>query len=42
MSFNDLKTYFHEKNYGFLVVQAFNEKCYGFNLKRTDEFATAK
>jgi hypothetical protein len=42
MSYNDLKIYFYEKKYGFLVVQAFNEECYGFNLKHIDERATAK
>ncbi len=42
MSVNDLKTYFYEEKYGFLVVQAFNEEWYWFNLKCADEYATAK
>jgi hypothetical protein len=34
-----LETYFHEEKYGFLVVPAFNKKCYGFNLTRANERA---
>jgi hypothetical protein len=32
--------YFHEEKYGFLVVQAFDETCYRFNLKCQDEQAS--
>ncbi len=39
MTVNELETYFHEKKHGFLVAQAFNKKCYGFNLTRADECA---
>jgi hypothetical protein len=37
MSVNDFYQYFHDEKYGFLVVQAFDETCYGFNLKCQDE-----
>jgi hypothetical protein len=33
MSVNDFNQYFHEEKHGFLVVQAFDETCHGFNLK---------
>jgi hypothetical protein len=37
-----MEQYYHEENFGYLVVKTFNEKCYGFNLKPTNECATAK
>ncbi len=38
---NDFNQYIHEEKYGFLVVQAFYETCYGFNLKCQDEQVSA-
>ncbi len=34
--------YYHEENFGYLVVKTFHKKCYGFNLKPANECATAK
>ena len=34
--------YYHKEKFGFLVVKTFDERCYRFNLKHTDECATAK
>jgi hypothetical protein len=41
MSMSNFNQFFYEENYGFLVVQAFDETCYGFNLKCQDEQASA-
>ncbi len=37
-----MEQYYHEENFGYLVLKTFNEKCYGFNLKHANECATAK
>ncbi len=37
-----MEQYYHEENFGYLVVETFDEKCYGFNLKHANESATAK
>jgi hypothetical protein len=42
MSVNEMEQYYHEEIFGYLVVKAFEKKCYGFNLKCTNECATAK
>ncbi len=34
--------YFHDEKFEFLVFETFDLGCYGFNLKCTDERATAK
>jgi hypothetical protein len=42
MSVNNTEKYYHEENFGFLIVETFNKRCFGFNLKRADEHATVK
>jgi hypothetical protein len=42
MSVLDMEKYFHDETFEFLVVKTFNMGCYGFNLKCTDQRATAK
>jgi hypothetical protein len=42
MSVNEMEQYYHEENFGYLVVKTFNKKCYGFNLKCANECAAAK
>ncbi len=37
-----MEQYHHEENFGYLVVETLDKKCYGFNLKCTNEYATAK
>ncbi len=37
-----MEQYYHEENFGYLVVKTFDKKCYGFNLKRANECAIAK
>ena len=36
-----METYIHEEKYRFLVVQAFNKQCYGFDITHADEHAKA-
>jgi hypothetical protein len=35
-----MEQYYHEENFGYLAVETFDKKCYGFNLKHTNECAT--
>jgi hypothetical protein len=42
MSVLDMDNFFHNEQFGFLVVETFDLKCYGFNLKREDQRVTAK
>jgi hypothetical protein len=42
MSVNEVEQYYHEDNFGYLVVETFDNKCCGFNLKCPNECATAK
>jgi hypothetical protein len=42
MSVLDMEKYFHDEKFEFLVVKTFDMGCYGFNLKCTDQCATAK
>ncbi len=42
MTVSDLGTYFCEEHYKFLIVQVFDEECYGFDLGNTEEHATAR
>ncbi len=37
-----MEKYYHEENFGFLIVITFDKRCYGFNLKCADECAIAK
>ncbi len=37
-----MEQYYHEENFGYLVVKTFSKKCYGLNLKCSNECATAK
>jgi hypothetical protein len=41
MSVNIFNQYFHDEKHGFLLVQAFDETYYWFNLKHQDEQASA-
>jgi hypothetical protein len=42
MSDNKMEQYYHEENFGYLVVKTFDKKCYGSDLKLANECATAK
>ncbi len=42
MSVPELEEYIDDEKFKFLVVETFELKCYGFNLKNTDQQATAK
>jgi hypothetical protein len=42
MSVTEMEQYYHEENFGYLVVKTFNKKCHGVNLKSANECATAK
>ncbi len=37
-----MEKYYQEENFGYLVVETFDKKCYGFNFKHANEWATAK
>ena len=37
-----MEQYYHGENFGYLVVETFDKKCYGFNLKCAEQRATAK
>ena len=37
-----MDNFFHNEQFGFLVVETFDLKCYGFNLKHEDQRVTAK
>ena len=41
MSVPKLKKYIDDEKFKFLVVESFEMKCYGFNLKNTDQRAAA-
>jgi hypothetical protein len=37
-----MEQYYHEKEFGYMVVKTFNKKCYGLKIKCANECATAK
>ncbi len=37
-----MEKYFHDEKFEFSVVETFDMRCYGFNLKRADQHAIDK